>query len=58
MINKVKITNLADAESYSFSKNNTEYDVWISAVDQDSKKQITRMKRNFKEKRNRKDGFD
>ena len=50
MINKVKITNLADAESYSFSKNNTEYDVWISAVDQDSKKQITRMKRNFKEK--------
>jgi predicted protein tyrosine phosphatase len=50
MINKVKITNLADAESYSFSKNNTEYDVWVSAVGQEDKKQINRMKKNFKEK--------
>jgi len=50
MINKVKITNLADAESYSFSKNNTEYDVWISAVGQEDKKQINRMKKNFQEK--------
>jgi len=50
MINKVKITNLADAESYSFSKNNTEYDVWISVVGQEDKKQINRMKKNFQEK--------
>ena len=50
MINKVKITNLADAESYSFSKNNTEYDVWVSVVGQEDKKQINRMKKNFKEK--------
>ena len=50
MINKVKITNLADAESYSFSKNNTEYDVWVSVVGQEDKKQINRMTKNFKEK--------
>ena len=50
MINKVKITNLADAESYSFNKNKTEYDVWISVIGQEEKKRITRMKRNFKEK--------
>ena len=50
MINKVTITNLADAESYSFNKNNTDYDVWISVVGQEDKKQINRMKRNFQEK--------
>lgn len=50
MINKIKITNLADAESYSFNKNNTEYDVWISAVGQEDRKQINRMRKNFQEK--------
>ena len=50
MINKVKITNLADAESYSFNKNKTEYDVWISVVGDEDRKQISRMRKNFKEK--------
>lgn len=50
MINKIKITNLADAESYSFNKNNKDYDVWISAVGSEDKKQINRMKKNFQEK--------
>lgn len=50
MINKIKITNLADAESYSYNKNNRDYDVWISAVGQEDKKQINRMRKNFQEK--------
>jgi len=50
MINKIKITNLADAESYSFNKNNKDYDVWISVVGQEDKKQINRMRKNFQEK--------
>jgi predicted protein tyrosine phosphatase len=50
MINKIKITNLSDAESYSYNKNNKEYDVWVSAVGQEDKKQINRMKKNFQEK--------
>jgi len=50
MINKIKITNLADAESYSFNKNNRDYDVWISAVGSEDKKQINRMRKNFQEK--------
>jgi len=50
MINKIKITNLADAESYSFNKNNTEYDVWISVVSKEDRKQISRMRKNFPQK--------
>jgi predicted protein tyrosine phosphatase len=50
MINKVKITNLHDAESYSYNKNNTDYNVWVSVVGSEDKKQITRMKKNFREK--------
>jgi predicted protein tyrosine phosphatase len=50
MINKVKITNLADAESYSFNKNKTDYDVWISVVGHEDRKQISRMRKNFQEK--------
>jgi predicted protein tyrosine phosphatase len=50
MINKIKITNLAEAESYSFNKNNTEYDVWISVVSEEDRKQINRMRKNFNEK--------
>jgi len=50
MINKIKITSLSDAESYSYSKNNTDFDIWISIVSKEDKKQISRMKRNFKEK--------
>jgi predicted protein tyrosine phosphatase len=50
MINKIKITNLSDAESYSFNKNNTEYDVWVSVVGEEDRKQINRMRKNFNEK--------
>lgn len=50
MINKIKITDLSDAESYSFNKNNTEYDVWVSVVDEADKRKINRMTSNFKEK--------
>ena len=50
MINKIKITNLSDAESYSFNPNNSEYDVWISVVGQEDRKQINRMRKNFVEK--------
>ena len=50
MINKIKITNLADAESYSFNKNNKDYNIWISTVGQEDRKQINRMKKNFQEK--------
>jgi predicted protein tyrosine phosphatase len=50
MINKVKITNLSDAESYSFNKNKTDYDVWISVVGEEDRKQISRMRKNFQEK--------
>jgi predicted protein tyrosine phosphatase len=50
MINKIKITNLAEAESYSFNPNNNDYDVWISVVGQEDRKQINRMRKNFAEK--------
>ena len=50
MINKIKITNLADAESYSYNKNNTEWDVWVSVVGEEDRKQINRMRKNFQEK--------
>ena len=50
MINKIKITNLADAESYSFNKNIRDYDVWVSVVSEDDRKEINRMRKNFQEK--------
>ena len=50
MIHKVKITDLSDAESYSFNKNNKDYDVWISVVDEADKRKVSRMKKNFSEK--------
>jgi predicted protein tyrosine phosphatase len=50
MINKIKITNLSDAESYSFNKNNVDYDVWISVVGDEDRKQINRIRKNFAEK--------
>ena len=50
MIHKVKITDLSDAESYSFNKNNKDYDVWISVVDEADRRKVSRMRRNFAEK--------
>lgn len=50
MIHKVKITDLTDAESYSFNKNNKEYDIWISVVDEYDKRKVSRMQKNFAEK--------
>jgi predicted protein tyrosine phosphatase len=43
MINKVKVTNLADAESYAYGPNN-DFDVWISTVDSVDKRKMNRMK--------------
>lgn len=50
MINRLQITNCDDAESYSFSKHNIEYDIWISTVGREDQKKINRMRKNFKEK--------
>lgn len=50
MIHKVKITNLSDAENYSFNKNNINWDVWISVVGEEDKRKINRMRNNFHEK--------
>lgn len=50
MINKIKITDLADAESYSFNLNNKDWDVWVSVVGEEDKRKINRMRNNFREK--------
>jgi len=50
MINKIKITNLADAESYSYNMNDRDCDVWVSVVGSEDKKQINRMRKNFQQK--------
>jgi hypothetical protein len=47
VIHKVKITDLSDAESYSFNKNNKDYDIWISVVDEADRRKVSRMKKNF-----------
>ena len=50
MINTIKITNLAEAESYSFNPNNNDYDVWISVIGKEDRKKANRMGKNFAEK--------
>jgi predicted protein tyrosine phosphatase len=50
MINKLKITNLRDAESYSYNKNIRDYDVWVSVVGEEDRKTVNRMRKNFQEK--------
>ena len=50
MIDKIKITNLAEAESYSFNPNNNDYDVWISVIGKEDRKKANRMGKNFTEK--------
>jgi predicted protein tyrosine phosphatase len=50
VINKIKITNLAEAESYSFNPNNNDYDVWISVIGKEDRKKANRMGKNFAEK--------
>lgn len=50
MIDKIKITNLAEAESYSFNPNNNDYDVWISVIGKEDRKKANRMGKNFAEK--------
>lgn len=50
MINKIKITDLSDAESYSFNPHHKDYDVWISVVGDEDRKKINRMRKNFQEK--------
>lgn len=49
MINKIKITNLSEAEHYSFGNNN-DYDVWVCVVGEEDRKVVNRMRKNFAEK--------
>ena len=49
MIGKIKITNLGDAEAYSF-RNNADWDVWISVVGEEDRKKVNRMRKNFQGK--------
>jgi predicted protein tyrosine phosphatase len=50
MINKIKITDLSDAEKYSFNPHNKDYDVWISVIGNENRRKINRMRKNFQEK--------
>jgi len=50
MINEIIVTDLSDAERYSFNPNNKNYDVWISTVDRDDTRKINRMRTNFDNK--------
>jgi predicted protein tyrosine phosphatase len=43
MINKIKITDLSDAESYAYGPHH-DFDVWISTVDAVDKRKMNRMK--------------
>lgn len=49
MIHKIKITDLSEAESYSYGPRN-DFDVWVSTVDIADKRKINRMKENFSKK--------
>ena len=49
MINKIKITNLADAESQAYGPNN-DFDVWLTAVDVEDKRKVARMRQLFRNK--------
>jgi predicted protein tyrosine phosphatase len=49
MISKIKVTNLAEAEHYSFGTSK-EWDVWISVIGSEDRKKINRMHKNFAEK--------
>jgi predicted protein tyrosine phosphatase len=44
MIAEIKITDLSEAEGYAFGGKNN-YDVWISAVDEDDEHKMHRMKK-------------
>ena len=46
MIESILVTDLSEAESYSFSTNK-QYDVWLTAVDALDRKKVDRMRRNF-----------
>jgi len=50
VINKVKVTDLSDAESYAFGPHN-DFDVWISTVDYGDKRKMIRMKELLAKKR-------
>lgn len=49
MINEITITDLSKAESYAFG-DKTEYNAWISAVDEEDRHRIKRMKKLFDKK--------
>jgi len=47
MINKVSIFELSDAIRFSYKENFGGYNAWISTVDDDDRKKVARIKRNF-----------
>ena len=49
MIAKIKITDLGKAEEYSF-RNNKDWDVWVTAVDEKDRRKVQRMTHNFNKK--------
>jgi len=49
MINEIIVTDLSDAEGYSFNSN-TKYDVWVTTVDKGDERKVDRMTRNFEAK--------
>jgi predicted protein tyrosine phosphatase len=49
MIAKLKITDLKEAEEYSF-RNNKDWNVWISVVEESDRRKIQRMSHNFNKK--------
>jgi predicted protein tyrosine phosphatase len=47
MINKITIHELSDAIRISYKENSLGYNAWISAVDEEDRNKISRLKRNF-----------
>lgn len=47
MINKITIHELSDAISVSYKENNFGYNAWISAVDEEDRHKISRLKKNL-----------
>jgi hypothetical protein len=47
MINKITIHELSDATRISYKENSLGYNAWISAVDEEDRHKISRLKKNF-----------
>jgi predicted protein tyrosine phosphatase len=52
MINKITIHELSEAISISYKENFKGYNAWISAVDEEDRHRINKLKKNFSSNRN------